>query len=396
MAWFCFTKYGTRNTISTFLIMLSILTRPPAAVHAGETQRGGPRTRIFIVSSYHPEYLWSQDTQAGVSQAFLDYHFLDHERQAEEFVRDDYIESSRAVVKKAWMDTKRKSSKKEIVEATARIVNDIRVFDPDIILLGDDNAANYIGNEFIDTDIPIVFWGVNGTPLKYGLIDSLEKPGHNVSGIYQAGYLRESIEFLQKLVPGIRTMAVLSDDSETGRAKVKDLENLSGAGKLPVNIVATVVTNSYAQWKSEAMRLQPGVDAFFVLNHNTLKDETGRAVDQMEAGLWYLQNIRKPECAHEKQFAQEGLLLVVDDSGFKQGYEAVRYAQQILKEGKSAAHLPPSAPERGPVIVNRARAAALGVSLEDKNFIDEFVENSLAMESPPLPRGQQSRIKPER
>ena len=116
-------------------------------------------------------------------------------------------------------------------------------------------------------------------------------------------------------------------------AKVKDIENLSGAGRLPVNIVATVVTNSYAQWKSEAMRLQPG-GRVFVLNHNTLKDETGRAVDQMEAGLWYLQNIRKPECAHEKQFAQEGLLLVVDDSGFKQGYEAVRYAHQILKEGK--------------------------------------------------------------
>ena len=116
-------------------------------------------------------------------------------------------------------------------------------------------------------------------------------------------------------------------------AKVKDIENLSGAGRLPVNIVATVVTNSYAQWKSEAMRLQPR-GRVFVLNHNTLKDETGRAVDQMEAGLWYLQNIRKPECAHEKQFAQEGLLLVVDDSGFKQGYEAVRYAHQILKEGK--------------------------------------------------------------
>jgi hypothetical protein len=42
-------------------------------------------------------------------------------------------------------------------------------------------------------------------------------------------------------------------------------------------------------------RLQATVDAF-VLNHNSLKDENGRTVDQLEIGL-VSACIRIPECA---------------------------------------------------------------------------------------------------
>ena len=35
------------------------------------------KKRIFVVSSYHPEYLWSQSTQEGLVQAMLDYGYLD-------------------------------------------------------------------------------------------------------------------------------------------------------------------------------------------------------------------------------------------------------------------------------------------------------------------------------
>ena len=56
-------------------------------------------------------------------------------------------------------------------------MKEIEQFKPNLILLGDDNAANYVGNQYIDTNIPVVFWGINGLPLKYGLLDSLEKPG---------------------------------------------------------------------------------------------------------------------------------------------------------------------------------------------------------------------------
>jgi len=360
-------------SISLFLALLSAQIAPGASA----------KTRIFVVDSYHREYLWSQDTHTGVCAAMLDFGFLDDEKQVKEYTENDYVESSRAVVKKVWMDSKRKNAMSEIAGAAARISGEASKFRPDIILLGDDDAANYIGNLYIDTRMPVVFWGINGLPLKYGLIDTIEKPGHNVTGIYQAGYLKESVEYLKKLAPGVRTFAILSDDSSTGRPKVKELERLSQEGKLAIKLAATVMTNSLSEWKAEALRLKKEVDAFFVLNHNTLKDDLGKPVDQLKIGAWYLRNIRKPDCGHEKQFGLEGLLLVVDDSGFKQGYEAVKLAYQILEKGKDPADMPVRAPERGPVIVNRQRADMLGIDLAGKSFIEEFIETSLALQKYP-------------
>jgi len=117
------------------------------------------KARIFVVSSYHAGYLWSQDTHAGVCAALLDFNFLDNKEQVSEYTATDYVESSKAVVKKVWMDSKRKNTERDLVRTTARILNEIETFKPDLILLGDDNAADYIGNQYIDSGIPVIFGG---------------------------------------------------------------------------------------------------------------------------------------------------------------------------------------------------------------------------------------------
>ena len=340
--------------------------------------------RLFVVSSYHREYLWSQDTQKGLCAAMLEFGFLDNKEQADEFTKSDHVESTSSVVKKVWMDTKHRNTKGEIAAATTRVMNEISKSSPDLVLLGDDNAANYIGNQLIDTDIPVVFWGINGLPLKYGLLDSLEKPGHNVTGVYQAGYLKECLEFLKKVNPTVKTFAVLSDDSPTGRSKAKAIENLNESGRLPLKLVESVITNKVDEWKSKAIELQGKVDAFFILNHNSLKDKDNQPVEQLEIGAWYLRNIKKPECAHEKQFAEEGMLCVCDDSGYNQGYEAMKLGYRILKKQEKPGVLPVKAPPRGPFIINRERAKMLGVNITEQMGAEEYIEKSLALEKYPI------------
>ena len=343
------------------------------------------KTRIMVVDSYHKEYLWSQYTNEGVVAALLDFGYLDNKKQGQTYTRKDYVESSKAVVKKLWMDTKRKNSKNDVMQTVARMVKEIEEFKPDMILLGDDNAANHIGNQYIDTEIPIVFWGINHNPLKYDLVDSIENPGHNITGVYQAGYLKEGVIWLKKLLPGVKTLAVLSDDSPTARPYAKALARFAKQGQLPVEIVETVVTNSLETWKTKALELQHKVDAFFVLNHNTLKDHNGKAVDQLEIGAWYLRNIKKPDIGHSKQFVIEGMLCAVDDSGIKQGYEAVKIAHRILEGGEDPGTIPVYAPERGPIVVNLERAAMLGILdlVKASPLIDERIEKALALEKYP-------------
>ena len=358
---------------------------PDRLIQAQESLNEDARTRIAVVSSYHREYLWSQDTNSGVVSALLDFGYLDEPGQGAVFTRTDRVASSTAVVRKFWMDSKRRSAPAEIKAAVARIVGALEDFRPDILLLGDDNATNYLGNHYMDGAVPVVFWGVNGSPLKYRLLDSIQRPGHNVTGIYQAGYLKEGVLRLTQLVPGIKRMAVLSDGSPTGRAKAKEINRLFRKGELPVILTDSVVTNSLATWKARALELRDKVDAFFVLNHNTLKRADGSPVDQLEAGAWYLREIKKPDVSHEKQFVLEGVLCAVDDSGYKQGYEAVRVAHRILRKGESPGNISAYAPPPGGFVVNLERAEMLGLRQQVKGspLVDETVERALALTSRP-------------
>ncbi len=354
---------------------------PGHAVLAQDLRAGDAKTRIAVVSSYHREYLWSQDTNSGVVSALLDFGYLDEPEQGAVYTRTDWVESSTAVVRKLWMDSKRRSTPADIKAAVANIVRALEDFRPHIVLLGDDNATNYVGNHYMDTKVPVVFWGVNGSPLKYRLLDSIERPGHNVTGIYQAGYLKEGVHRLTQLVPGIKRMAVLSDGSPTGRAKAKEISRLFRQGELPVILSGSVVTNSLATWKARALELREQVDAFFVLNHNTLKRADGSPVDQLEVGAWYLREIKKPDVSHERQFVLEGVLCAVDDSGYKQGYEAVRVAHRILAKGEAPGNISAYAPPPGGFVVNLERAKMLGLrqQVEGNPLVDETVEHALAL-----------------
>ncbi|MFA5096718.1 MAG: hypothetical protein WC478_05200, partial [Candidatus Omnitrophota bacterium] len=172
-------------------------------------------------------------------------------------------------------------------------------------------------------------------------------------------------------------------DSETGRVKAKMIKRAAEEGGSGLALAEIFMTNSFEEWKAAALRLQDKVDAFFVVNHNTLKDEQGMPLDPLKAGAWYLRNIRKPESVPEKQFILEGMLFTVDDSGFRQGYEAVKIAHMILHEKKEAALIPAISPSRGAIILNRLRAKTLGIDPSDKSFIEEYVDTSLALEKYP-------------
>lgn len=356
---------------------------PPASGRAqpspGRTA-ADTRTRLFIVSSYHRSYLWSQSTQKGVGAALLKYGYLDNAQQAQQLADTDAITSRRAIIRKDWMDTKRKDSRADMASATARIMAAIRGFQPDLVLLGDDNAARYIGGQLLDSTTPVVFWGINGLPLKYGLVDSMDAPGRNVTGVWQSGYHKESLDLLKRLVPRAKSFAILACDSESSRPNIKMIEQLAQRGSLPLQLVDKTVTNSLEEFKARALAMSSRTDAFFILNHDTLRDARGNHVDMLEVGRWYLNTIRIPEASHEDQFVLEGMLLTANDSGYNQGHLAVEMAIGILEKGLHPGRMAVRTPERGPYLVNRHRARQLGINLDPAMYlIDEIVDVSLAL-----------------
>ncbi len=334
------------------------------------------KTRLLVVDSYHKGYNWSNDTNEGFCEAMLKYGYFDNDDDIEEFNRRDYVETSQAVVKKLWMDSKRRKKNPEISDMTDSITWAAEEFKPDLIFLGDDNAAKHIGNRFLDSEIPIVLWGINDTPLKYGLINSIEKPGHNVTGVYQSGYYAEGIRLLKTMVPNVKTFAVLTDDSPTGRVMLEKLNRLARNGDLPIELLGAVSVDTFEEWKRRSLEMQRMVGAFFIAQYNALHDETGKYVSNDEVAEWYLENINIPEVAVAGQFVRQGLLCAADDAGFNQGFDAVVIANDILTNGADPATYRPVTPKRGALTVNRQRAEMLGINISDDMGIEEYVERA--------------------
>ncbi|MFA6147912.1 MAG: ABC transporter substrate binding protein [bacterium] len=335
--------------------------------------------RILVVSSYQKDVLWSQETNKGLCAALLKFRYFENSAQAEEFTNKDYIETPRVVIKKMWMDTKRMSNKGEMDDASLLVYRYAKSFKPDLILLGDDEAVEFVGTKFLDSRIPIVFWGVNITPVKYGLVDSVTRPGHNVTGVYQPGFYVECLNLLKAVAPGIKTFATISLETSAGRSHYKGIEYLSRKGALPLKLVATVSTNDFELWKTKVLELRGKVDAFFLVHYSGLQDRQGNLVPPEEVARWYLNNVKIPETVTIRPFVEHGMLCAVDDSGYVQGYQAGVIAHDILEKGAKPETYPPVRPKPGASFVNAQRVRMLGLPPPSVPGVEKYFEKATVL-----------------
>ncbi len=341
----------------------------------------GGKIRMLVISSYHREYGWSEDTERGFCAAMLRFGYFDTAAQADAFTKTDFVETAKATVKKMWMDAKRNGGRTELERKALAMYKSAKEFGPDIIFLGDDEAGEYVGKLFLDAKLPVVFWGFNDNPVKYGLVDTARRPGHNVTGVYQSGYYLESLRLLKAIVPRVKTFAVLSDATVSGRTHYKAIEYLARSGELPLKLAEIVATNDYQTWQARALDLQSRVDAFYVVHYVGLKDKAGKPVPSTEVAQWYTTHIRIPETTRG-HYVKEGMLCAADDSGYKQAYEAVVVAHDILARGANPATYPTRTPTRGALMVNRDRARTLGITLKEEMGIEEYIGGNAQPQAP--------------
>ncbi len=121
--------------ISTCRLGLVLFLCLSASAFAAPPPASDDKLRLLVISSYHREYLWSQDTQHGLVDALLQFSYLDSPSQGDVLTSDDQVTSSRAVIHKLWMNTKHKNSAAEIRESIISITGYIEQFQPDLVLL---------------------------------------------------------------------------------------------------------------------------------------------------------------------------------------------------------------------------------------------------------------------
>ena len=284
--------------------------------------------RVLVVYSYHQTYEWVQDIHSSI-QAVLGG--LDVELKA------------------FYMDTKRHSTVSWKRQAAQNAKALIRTFEPRVIIAVDDNAQFYLARSYVDhPSIQVVFCGVNAEPEKYGY------PASNVTGILERTYPAQTLKVLKTLMPSIRGIAVVTDDSTT--AKIMRPRILDRIGKLApgINLVEYETPDTFSNWMQVISRLDqdPRVDALLVpLYHTVRRDGDDTSVASKDVMRWTLAHTGKPVVGLWPSIIEHGALLAVTVDPSEHGLEAARMTKEILS-GKSAAEIPIRTNTDGYVMVN--------------------------------------------
>lgn len=199
---------------------------------------------VVIVQSYHIEYKWDADYVAAV-QSVLG---KDHDIHVFE------------------LDTKR-LPKAEWPQKVASIQRAIADIQPDIAILGDDNAFSLMAKHLADNQIPVVFLGVNGGPIQHPVLNH-----ELVAGILERPFFAESIRHLRKVLRVGKRFLVLMDDSPTMRNAVNEYFGEQRNAEVYGSHLDIVLTNDKNTWLQSIFTAHDQYDAIIVGTHHTIRD----------------------------------------------------------------------------------------------------------------------------
>jgi ABC-type uncharacterized transport system substrate-binding protein len=304
----------------------------------GDAAAASPLTsgkRVLVVHSYH-------ETQKG------------HVVEMTQGIEEAFV-GSRVKMKYFHMDTKRHTGlawKKEAGQMATRVMD---AFGPAVVIAMDDNAqAFFVQKNYARKEAPdFVFGGVNADISTYGF------PRQNVTGVLERPNIKESLELLQRIVPSIKKILMLSDKSKTTDHFIEYCKTLD----LPVEVIAYEQPLTLEEWKANVHKYRNKADAVGVYVSRTVK-EVGGKTHVPEAKLIDILTIegKLPTVGFFDTAATAGVLCGISVSMKEQGYVAGQMARAIL-EGKTPSDFSIEPTQRGRIQLNLKTAEKLGIEI---------------------------------
>lgn len=285
--------------------------------------------RVLVVHSYNPEYVWTQNINAGILEA---------------------LKEQKVVFDYAYMDAKRHPDTPWLTQAGQKALERLRDFGPDVVIAADDVAQTYFVVPYLKgkTSPQVIFCGVNAPPAAYGY------PARNVSGVRERFHFREGFQLLKRLDAKAKSTAFLVDASDSGRFLVDDIKNdIDRNGPYDLDMVAVESIATFQQWQKSVLRLQGQADTLALGLYHSLRDETtGKIVSSEEVMAWTNSVNTKPTLGFADFSLDHGILCGVLESGEEQGFLAGSMVRHVLLTGVSAGSLPVRTNDKGVILVN--------------------------------------------
>lgn len=287
----------------------------------------------------------------------------------ESLAKAGFVEGKNLNVQHYAMDTKRVNNTPQLIAEQADLVlQKVRSSNPDVLVLLDDNAIRTIGLKLVDSDINIVFSGMNAQPEDYNSkirwMESRSKPGHNITGVYEKLHFIDACKVQKKIIPGLEKILIISDESPTGRAVLKQIKTEvkeEGSG-LGVELEFRVA----ASWEEYADAIRQACEDKSIGTiypaATLLIDKNGKGYSTSDIIKWTVENCQTPGIPINYSFARLGMLGGAGVDFIAMGRQAGKMVAKVLK-GISPGDIPIEDAQRYALVFNLKRAKELGMEI---------------------------------
>lgn len=201
-------------------------------------------------------------------------------------------------------------------------------------------------------EIPIILGAITD-PIGAGLVDDMEKPGGNITGVSNQTPVDAVIELAQEILPEAKTVGILySSNEDNSQAQVDEASAAAEAMGLAVELFVVNSSNEIAQ-TVQVMASQ--VDYIYLPQDNTVANAMDTVVQEADAA-------GVPVFPSVDTMVAQGGLATVGQNQFQIGVETGIMAAQIL-DGADPATTPVNIFTDGELIINSAQAEKLGITI---------------------------------
>ena len=253
------------------------------------------------------------------------------------------------------------------VERERKYAAELLALAPDVMMAS--GTLSVAALQQLNRTMPIVFVGVTD-PVGAGLVDSLARPGGNITGfmIYEYSFGGKRLELLKQIAPRVTRAAVLRDPSNpAGGSEFAAIQALAQSLRVEVSPVDS---------RRDAGEIERIVTAFarspnggLILTPNASVSVRRELIVRLAA-----QN-NLPAVYPFRYMVDAGGLTSIGPDVVTQCRSAAGYVDRVLK-GEKPADLPVQAPTKYDLVINLKAAKALGLEVPASLLVraDEVIE----------------------
>ena len=203
-------------------------------------------------------------------------------------------------------------------------------------------------------DIPILITAVTD-PVAAELVESIERPGTNVTGTSDLTPVKAQLELLKEIAPTAVRVGVVYNAGEVNSVVQVEIAR-AAAAELGLQLIEATATNS-SEVLQAAQSLQGRVDAIYVPTDNTV-------VSALESVVLVAERARLPLIAGEADSVAKGALASVSIDYYQLGRQTADIAYRVL-QGENPADIPIEYQSEMSIVLNLDAAERMGVPIPD-------------------------------